>query len=122
MGWFVGVLIVDFVIVVFQAVSHSLASHHHFWRGPGLRAEVVAPRSVSALEPSASISPVGSFYSNGSPVFYPSRLVRRGRQAEASPSLGVPLLLCSEVPPVAEGSLVSASWRWDGMVCWCTDC
>ena len=28
MGWFVGVLIVDYVVVVFQAVSHSLASHH----------------------------------------------------------------------------------------------
>ena len=113
-------LIVDFVWIVFQAVPHSLASHHHVWRGPESRLEVLVPPSESALEPSASMSPVGMFYPNGSPVFYPSGRVveeseervegsvsadpnpypllsrtrrqvvaqRRGRQAEASSSIG----------------------------------
>ncbi len=63
---------VDFVWIVFQAVPHSLASHHHVWRGPDSRLEVLVPPSESALEPSASMSPVGMFYPNGSPVFYPS--------------------------------------------------
>ena len=95
----VGVLIVNFV-VVFQAVPHSLASHHHVWHSPGPRAIVVFRRDESA-----GGSPVGMFYSNGSPVFYPSGRAPQGRQAEASTSLGCPLLLRSGVPLVAEGSV-----------------
>ena len=91
-------------MTVFQAVPHSLASHHHVWRGPGPSAEVVVRRSESGVEPSAGISPVGMFYSNGSPVFYPSGRAPRGRQAEASSSLRCPLLLRPGVSPVAEGS------------------
>jgi len=92
------VLVVDFSWIVFQAVPHSLASHHHVWHGPESRLEVLVPPSESALEPSASMSPVGMFYPNGSPVFYPS-----GRVVEESEeSVELPLLLRAGLDVVAD--------------------
>ena len=132
-------LVVDFSWIVFQVVPHSLASHHHVWGGPDTRLEVLVPPSESALELSASMSPVGMFYPNGSPVFNPpGRVVeeseervegsvsadphpypllsrarrqvvaqRRGRQAEASSSIGC--LRVTGVPAVAEADASPAS-------------
>ena len=105
----IGLLVVDFV-VVFQAVPHSLATHHHVWRGPrGGEAHVpgTEPSPVSSYwgsdvspgyMPTRSLGPLDSVDgdSSASPVFYPSGRAPRGRQAEASSSLSCPTLLCSE--------------------------
>ena len=90
--------------MVFYAVPHSLASHHQVWRGPDTCADIIARRSESALESGAGTLPVGSFYSNCSPVNVPSQRAPRRRQAEMCSSLGCPLLLRAGVSALAEGS------------------
>ena len=77
---------------MFQAIPHSLATHHHVWWGP--------------LDDGPGLSPVSaeSDFSNVSPGYFPSRSGPRGRQAESSRSLACPLLLRSDVAVDAGGS------------------
>ena len=90
------VFVVDCVLIlfliVFPAIPHSLATHHHVWRGP--------------FEDRPGLSPVSavSDFSNVSPGYHPSRSGPQGRQAELSRSSGRPLLLRSDVAADAEGS------------------
>ena len=79
------------VLIGFQAVQHSLATHHHVWRGP--------------FDDGPGLSPVSaeSDLTNVSPGYLPSRRGPRGRQAESSRSLGRPLLLRSDVAADAGG-------------------
>ena len=73
-------------------MPHSLATHHHVWRGP--------------LEDRPGLSPVSadSDFTNVSPGYHPSRSGSRGGQAESSRSVGRPLLLRSDVAADAGGS------------------
>ena len=77
---------------MFQAIPHSLATHHHVWRGP--------------FDDGPGVSPVSaeSDFSNVSPGYQPSRRRPQGRQVESSRSSGRPLLLRSDVAEDAGGS------------------
>ena len=79
-------------MIVFQAVPHSLATHHHVWRGP--------------LDDGPGLSPVSadSDFTNVSPGYHPTRSGSQEGQAESSRGSGRPLLLRSEVAADAGGS------------------
>ncbi len=114
-------LIVDFVWIVFQAVPHSLASHHHVWRRPDFypSGRVVEESEDSVELPlllRAGLDVVADEFGGvgsvpADPHTYPllsraRRQVvaqRRGRQAEASSSMGC--LRVSGVSAVAEADV-----------------